>query len=120
MLTGIQILRGANNELATHLARVGAREGALKYSQKAFNASNEYDAASNEHYGDYILRNLALACIAKAPLTETEYQELGRTEPERPIGSVDYYECGNLSYANLMLVPILIGKGFSTILVNYI
>lgn len=78
----------ANNELATHLARVGAREGALKYSQKAFNASNEYDAASNEHYGDYILRNLALACIAKAPLTETEYQELGRTEPERPIGSV--------------------------------
>ncbi|TGD74049.1 hypothetical protein E4634_07880 [Mangrovimicrobium sediminis] len=78
----------ANKQLATQLAYAGARDAALKYSQAAYELSSRRAAAGEEHYGDYILRNLALACIARQPLAAEEYRELGRRDPRRPLGVV--------------------------------
>lgn len=78
----------ANRELAQQLAAVGARDAALKYSEAAYRAAGKFAAAGDEHHGDYLLRNLALACIARQPLTAVEYREIGREEPERPLGTV--------------------------------
>lgn len=78
----------ANRELASRLAMVGARAGALKYSEIAYESALKHAAANDEHYGDYILRNLALACIAGAPLIQAEYTMLGVPGPDRPLGQV--------------------------------
>lgn len=78
----------ANAELATRLAQVGGREAALRYSALAYQSRQAFAAAGDEHHGDYILRNLALACIAGQPLSADEYRALGRDEPQRPLGSV--------------------------------
>jgi len=78
----------ANAELATRLAQVGGRDAALRYSARAYQSRQAFAAAGDEHHGDYILRNVALACIAGQPLTADEYSALGRDEPQRPLGSV--------------------------------
>jgi protein O-mannosyl-transferase len=78
----------ANREMATQLAVVGAREGALEYSSKAYAVGLSQNAAGDEHYGDYILRNVALACLSRKPLNPDEYEELGRLNPSRPLGDV--------------------------------
>ncbi len=76
----------ANKEYATQLAQIGARDEALEYSTRAYFSALKYAAASDEHEGDYVLRNVALACIAKQPLQPHEYRQLGRFEPGRPLG----------------------------------
>lgn len=78
----------ANREMATQLALVGARDQSLAYSKKAYEAALVHRAATDEHYGDYLMRDLALACIAQQPLTNMEYQLLGRKMPDRPLGEV--------------------------------
>lgn len=78
----------ANREYATELARVGARDAALDYSTRAYFAAMKYAAAGDEHHGDFMLRNTALACVAGKPLQAYEYRELGRYEPGRPLGDV--------------------------------
>lgn len=78
----------ANRDLATQFAILGGRELAIDYSTAAYFSSLKYAAAGDEHYSDYLLRNVGLACIARDPLTETEYQDIGRFDADRPFGTV--------------------------------
>ncbi len=78
----------ANREYATQLARVGARDAALEYSARAHFSAMKYAAAGDEYHGDYVLRDVALACLARQPLHPFEYRELGRYQPGRPLGEV--------------------------------
>lgn len=78
----------ANRDYASQLAAAGAAEAALMFSQRAYQASLSSQAASDEHFGDYVLRNVALACIAGQPLAPPDYRQLGETEPQRPLGQV--------------------------------
>ncbi len=78
----------ASRGMATQLATVGAVDAALEYSGRAYTAALANPAAGDEHHGDYIMRNIALACIAGKPLSYSQYSELGRVEPGRPLGDV--------------------------------
>ncbi|TDG15064.1 hypothetical protein E2F43_02150 [Seongchinamella unica] len=79
----------ANKEYAFQLASAGAGDGALKYSQLAFGVSLKHTAAADESHGDYVLRNIALSCVAGKPLFQAEYEKLGAVEPSRPLGDVN-------------------------------
>ncbi len=78
----------ANRDYATLLASVGARDAAILYSERAYAAALASPAAADEHYGDYMLRNIALACIAGQPLSLSDYATLGDKSPDRPLGQV--------------------------------
>lgn len=78
----------ANRDYATLLASVGAREAALSYSRRAYQSALDHPAASDEHFGDYLLRNVALACMARQPLLPQEYAEPGSLDRDRPFGQV--------------------------------
>ncbi|KAA1194474.1 hypothetical protein F0M18_03325 [Pseudohalioglobus sediminis] len=78
----------ANRDYATLLARAGAADAALRYSEAAYHSAQKYAAANDEHHGDFVLRNIALACMARAPLAPAEYTELGSQNPDRPLGQV--------------------------------
>ncbi|RLQ23746.1 hypothetical protein DWB85_00915 [Seongchinamella sediminis] len=78
----------ANKEYASQLATAGAREAALKYSRLGYESALKHPAAADEHFGDYKLRDVAIACIARQPLRPDEYQQLGSVNPSRPLGQV--------------------------------
>lgn len=79
----------ANRELASRLAAAGERDSALEYSRKAYEASLKHAAAGDERHGDYMLRNIALACIAGKPMELEGYTRLGSIRPDRPLGDVN-------------------------------
>lgn len=78
----------ANLEYASLLAQLGAVDEALAYSRRGYLASQEQAAALNEYHGDYVLRNVALACLAQQPLHAVAYREVGRGGVGRPLSSV--------------------------------
>ncbi|PLW70358.1 hypothetical protein [Pseudohalioglobus lutimaris] len=78
----------ANRDYASQLAMSGARDAALLYSERAYKASLATPAAGDEHFGDFVLRNVALACLAGEPLVPEEYEVIGRVQPQRPLGQV--------------------------------
>lgn len=72
----------ANANMASQLAAVGALDGALKYSAKAYSYS--YD----ERQGDYDLRDLSLSCTANQVLPAERIAKLGLVDANRPLSSV--------------------------------
>lgn len=82
----------ANNDIATRLAELGDYEAARHFSEAGFRASQRHKAARLERDGDYRVRNLALACLARTPVPAAELTELGEIHPERPIGDVHALE----------------------------
>lgn len=76
----------ANIDMATEMARLGQVEAAHHYSQRAFEASANA-ASTRERSGDYEVRDLALSCIANAPVTPETIDSLGRKDPQRPLSS---------------------------------
>lgn len=79
----------ANRELASRFAAVGERDSALRYSREAYLSSLRHAAAGDEYYGDYVLRDVALACMAGEPLEAGAYARLGSVRPDRPLGDVN-------------------------------
>tara|TARA_R100001509_G_scaffold145098_4_gene101619 strand:+ start:1942 stop:3840 length:1899 start_codon:yes stop_codon:yes gene_type:complete len=79
----------ANRELASRFAAVGEHDLALQYSKEAYLSSLGHAAAGDEHHGDYVLRNVALACIAGNPLQADAFTRLGSVSPDRPLGDVN-------------------------------
>ncbi|MFT4520364.1 MAG: hypothetical protein ACI9JM_002767 [Halioglobus sp.] len=77
----------ANNDMAVQLARHGEIEAALRYSHRSFLASAN-KAATNERHADYLIRNMALHCIANTPSAPELTDELGEEEAGRPLSSV--------------------------------
>lgn len=82
----------ANNDMATRLARLGDFDAARVYSLAAFAFSQTHSAARLEREGDLHLRNIALACMARAPLPAADLQALGVKRPDRPIGDTNTVE----------------------------
>ncbi|MEP4147329.1 MAG: hypothetical protein ABJL54_08930 [Halioglobus sp.] len=78
----------ANRDLAHRMAELGVVDGALDYSKRAYLAAKLHKAASDEHYGDFVLRNIALACIAGKPLSQLEFRDLGSVHANRPLGDI--------------------------------
>lgn len=78
----------ANTDMATEMARIGEIDAARRYSLRAHEASSA-PAAKGESYGDYQLRNLALACIARSAVPERDILALGTANPMRPFGEVN-------------------------------
>ena len=76
----------ANEEMAIHLAGVGALEQALAYSQRAGKLSN------TERTGDRQIRDLALYCLANRPVPDALLQQLGTVEPRRPFAVVSTFQ----------------------------
>jgi len=77
----------ANIDMATELARLGEIDAAHRYSKLAFAASAN-KAGSNERMGDYLVRNLALSCVAGKPVAPLLIDTLGADDPQRPLSSV--------------------------------
>lgn len=77
----------AHTQLATRLAGLGEFAAAREHSARAFRASRALAAARPERAGDFHLRNIALACLARAPLPAADLTALGRVNPGRPLGS---------------------------------
>lgn len=78
----------ANADMAVEMARTGEIDAARRYSLRAHEASSA-PAAKGESHGDYQLRNLALACIARSPVPGQELQVLGTDNPRRPFSEVN-------------------------------
>ncbi|MCB1675683.1 MAG: hypothetical protein KDI01_05305 [Halioglobus sp.] len=76
----------ANEEMAIHLAGVGALEHALAYSQRAGELS------TTERAGDRQIRDLALYCLANRPVPDHMLQQLGTIEPRRPFAVVSTFQ----------------------------
>ena len=72
----------ANEEIALHLAGVGALDAALAYSKKAAELSNQ------ERHGDRQIREIAAHCLADRPVPEERFAELGTVNPQRPFAMV--------------------------------
>ncbi len=79
----------ANREMASVYADAGEAAAALAYSRHAYAFALKHAAAGDEHPGDFLLRNVALACMAGQPLPQSEYSQLGRQQPGRPLGDVN-------------------------------
>lgn len=77
----------ANIDMATELARLGEIDAAHHYSTLAFKASAN-KAGSHERRGDYLVRNMALSCIAGQPVSPLLIDMLGADDPQRPLSSV--------------------------------
>lgn len=72
----------ANEEMAIHLASVGAIGSATEYSAKAQHYS------TREGVGDRQLRDLALYCLAGERVPEELFSTLGSDKPNRPFSVV--------------------------------
>lgn len=72
----------ANEEMALHLAAVGALDAALVHSQRAAALS------SQERTGDRQLRDFAMYCMAGQPVPEAVIARLGKVNPTRPFAMV--------------------------------
>lgn len=77
----------ANVDMASEMARLGEVQAAHQFSRKAHEGA-QLPAAQGERWGDYQLRNLALACIAGADVPEEDVHQLGTVHPQRPFSSV--------------------------------
>ena len=77
----------AHTQLATRLAGLGEFAAAREHSVRAYRASRELAAARPERAADFHLRNIALACLAGAPIPSADLAALGSVHPERPLGS---------------------------------
>lgn len=75
----------ANEEMALHLASVGALDSALAYSRRAGELS------ITERPGDWQIRDLALYCLAGREIPATRFEELGSVEPQRPFAVVSTF-----------------------------
>ncbi|MDP4651578.1 MAG: hypothetical protein NWS56_07480 [Haliea sp.] len=82
----------ANNDMATRMAELGAFDAALEYSQAGFTASQAQKAARTERDGDFRIRNVALACMAGAPVPVKELELFARVSPERPAADTNTFE----------------------------
>lgn len=72
----------ANIDMAQEMAVRRDLDAALVYSKKALEVSTV------ERSGDYEVRNLALSCIANKPVPPEMIDNLGKTDPHRPLSSV--------------------------------
>lgn len=78
----------ANTAIATQAARSGALATALRYSSDAYKASVEGRAIKSETAMDWVLRDLALQCVANHPFADYALARLIDFEPgDRKIGS---------------------------------
>jgi hypothetical protein len=71
----------ANIDMAVQLATFGDAEASHDYSRRAFEVSR------TEREGDYLLRNVALSCIAGAWIDRAQVDEIGGGENYRPFSS---------------------------------
>ena len=76
----------ANNDMASQMAVHGELQAALEFSTAAHAASRN-KAAANERHSDYMVRNLALSCIADKPPVPGTIAQLGSRDPGRPLSS---------------------------------
>ncbi len=72
----------ANTDMAAQMAELGAAERALYYSRRAQEASHV------ERDGDRAVRDIALLCIARAPILPQHIEQVGAEDARRPLGSV--------------------------------
>lgn len=72
----------ANTDMAVQMARLGDIKAAYEYSASAFAVS------TTERSGDREVRDLALSCIANQPPPSGLIDNLGMTDPSRPLSSV--------------------------------
>jgi len=75
----------ANEEMALHLASVGALDSALDYSRRAGELS------LTERVGDRRIRELAMHCLAGRALPAALLDELGSGNPRRPFAVVSTF-----------------------------
>lgn len=78
----------ANVDMAAEMAELGQIEAARRYSLRAHEAASA-PAAQGERWGDYQVRDIALACIAGAEVSQQQLAELGTVHPSRPFSSVN-------------------------------
>ena len=72
----------ANEEMALHLAGVGALDSALAYSRRAGELS------AQERPGDRQIRDIALHCLAGRAVPAALFDALGTVNPQRPFAVV--------------------------------
>jgi hypothetical protein len=72
----------ANEEMALHLAGVGALESALAYSRRAG------ELGAQERQGDRQIREIALYCLAGREVPAELFDALGTINPQRPFAVV--------------------------------
>jgi hypothetical protein len=72
----------ANVNMATELAQIGELDAALEYSLRANSVS------IGERKGDLDIRDLALSCMANAPLPVDRIYSIGTVDSARPLSSV--------------------------------
>jgi hypothetical protein len=75
----------ANEEMALHLAAVGALDSALDYSRRAAQLS------TTERAGDWQIRDLALYCLAGRDIPPARLAELGTLDAQRPFAVVSTF-----------------------------
>tara|TARA_R110002110_G_scaffold91264_2_gene237579 strand:- start:202184 stop:204106 length:1923 start_codon:yes stop_codon:yes gene_type:complete len=79
----------ANTAMAGHLALLGELDAALAYSARAHASSRLSAAMNDERAGDWVIRDVALSCMANAPLPSGRLQSLGEQRPGRPLAIVN-------------------------------
>ena len=72
----------ANIDMAVELATVGEAEAAHRYSLRA------YESSITERLGDYQIRNMALSCMAGAPVPPEVIDTFAEADTRRPLSSV--------------------------------
>ncbi|MDX1736183.1 MAG: hypothetical protein R3228_17535, partial [Halioglobus sp.] len=72
----------ANEEMAVHLASVGALDAALQYSRRAG------ELGTHERRGDRQLREIAMHCLTGTPVPPERFRQLGTADPRRPFAVV--------------------------------
>lgn len=77
----------ANNDMAVQMALHRELSAALEYSRASYEGSRN-KAGSNERYGDYLIRNLALSCTAGKAPPAGMIEQIGDQDPQRPLSSV--------------------------------
>jgi hypothetical protein len=75
----------ANTDMATRFARLGNYARAEALSARAYELTHSQKAARSERESDFHLRNIALACIAGAPVPQASLARLGEADPQRPL-----------------------------------
>ncbi|MCB1844182.1 MAG: hypothetical protein KDI09_14570 [Halioglobus sp.] len=75
----------ANEEMALHLAAVGALDSALDYSRRAAQLS------ATERVGDWQIRDLALHCLAGRDIPPARFAELATVNAQRPFAVVSTF-----------------------------
>ncbi|MAT94694.1 MAG: hypothetical protein CME59_19145 [Halioglobus sp.] len=72
----------ANLDMASQMATLGSHAAALRYSRRA------HEVSFVEREGDWAVRDLALGCIAGAPVGREDIDRIGQVDAQRPLGSV--------------------------------